>query len=80
VWDGVVDGCIRERFTINEAFPLGLVVGEQELSNVFETLIMSIHVQDLKDKVGKYARIWGHVLMWEPLWGIGSRMGRGISW
>lgn len=80
MWNGVVDGCIRERFTINEAFPFGLAVGAHELSNVFETLIMSIRVQDLKDKVGKCARIWGHVLMWEPPWGIGSRMGRGISW
>lgn len=35
------------RYTINEAFLSGLVVGEFELSNVFETLSMSICVQPL---------------------------------
>jgi hypothetical protein len=47
MWDGVVVVGSRGRFTINEAFPLIWVIGEQELLNVFKTLVMHVLVQGL---------------------------------
>ena len=55
-------GVLGKDSTINEAFPLGLVMGEHELSNVFKTLVKltSICEQTLENRLGVCARIWGH--------------------
>ena len=52
MWDNVVIRGSTRRCTINEAFPSSLVMGEYELSNVFQTFVMFVRVQALKDRLG----------------------------
>lgn len=82
MWDGVVDAGSRGRFTIHDAFPLSLVMGEQELLNVFQTLVMHVCVQVLKDRVSAICKNMGPCVevgaFGLPPGGKVSRMGKGI--
>ena len=86
MWDSVVVVGNRGRFTINEAFPLSSVIGEQELLNVFQTLAMHVLVQALKDRVGAICKNMRPCVevgaFGLPLGGGGivSRTGKGFFW
>jgi hypothetical protein len=76
----VAIGSSRGRFTINEAFPSSLVVGEKELSNAFKTLVMSIRVQAFKDRVGAMCKDVGPCVDGELLGCHREQNGEGNLW